>query len=156
MRKQNIFKVRATFYHCRRIFHHFKIQICLKKLKVSWVLLLLACVKDIDDNKLMVLYYMTPISREIYPFLNFEDAQCLTDFRIKTSDIFRLNKCLQLSENIACSQTSTFVSIKELCIFLNRLSYPCSTGSDPTEVYLIFIRFYILFSNIITDFSNGI
>ena len=125
-------------------------------MKVSWGLLLLACVKDIDDNKLMVLYYMTPISREIYPFLNFEDAQCLTDFRIKTSDIFRLNKCLQLSENIACSQTSTFVSIKELCIFLNRLSYPCSTGSDPTEVYLIFIRFYILFSNIITDFSNGI
>ena len=102
-----------------------------EKLKVSWGLLLLACVKDIDDNKLMVLYYMTPISREIYPFWNFDDAQCLTDFQIKNSDIFRLNKCFQLSENIACSQRSTFVSIKELCIFLNRLSHPCSTGSDP-------------------------
>ena len=31
-------------------------------------------------------------------------TQCLTEFPIKQNDIFRLNKCLQLPENIAYSQ----------------------------------------------------
>ena len=88
----------------------------------------------------------TPIGIfERFDLENFDDAQCLTDFRIRKNDIFHLKECLQLPENIVCSQRSTCESVEGLCIFLNRLSYPCRFtdmvplfGHNPTEICLIF------------------
>ena len=65
-------------------------------------------------------------SREIYAYWNFErfdlenfdDSQYLTDFRIRKNDIFRLKECLQLLENIVCSQRSTCESVEGLLYFL--------------------------------------
>ena len=100
-----------------------------------------------------MLLYDANKSREIYPYWNFErfnlenfdNVQCLTDFLIRKNNIFRLKECLQLPENIACSQRSTYESVEGLCIFLNTLSYPYRFtnmvplfGHNPTEICLIF------------------
>ena len=97
---------------------------------------------------------MTPNkSRKIHPYWdferfdleNFDDAQCLTDFRIRKNDIFCLKECLQLPENIDCSSRSACESVEGLRIFINRLSYPCRCtdiiplfGRNPTEICLTF------------------
>ena len=115
-------------------------------------MLLYAYVEDIVDETEFILLYDANKSREIYPYWNFKrfdlqsfvDAQCLTDFRIRKNDIFHLKECLQLPENIVCSQRSTCESVEGLCIHLNKLSYPCRFtdmvplfGRNPTEICLI-------------------
>ena len=95
--------------------------------------LLYAYAEDIVGETEFMLLYDANKSTEIYPYWNFErfdlenfeDVQCLTDFCIRKNDIFYLKECLQLPENIVCSQRSTCESVEGLCIFLNRLSYPC-------------------------------
>ena len=115
-------------------------------------MLLYAYVEDIVDETEFILLYDANKSREIYPYWNFKrfdlqsfvDAQCLTDFRIRKNDIFHLKECLQLPENIVCSQRSTCESVEGLYIHLNKLSYPCRFtdmvplfGRNPTEICLI-------------------
>ena len=66
---------------------------------------------------------------------DFEDAQCLTDFRIK-KNIFRLlNECLKLHKNIVYSQISKFQLVEALCIFLNRLLYPSRFYTDMAPLF---------------------
>ena len=67
-------------------------------LKSVWEILLYAYAEDIVDKTEFMLLCDANKSREIYPYWsfetidleNFDDAQCLTDFRIRTNDIFRL------------------------------------------------------------------
>ena len=74
-----------------------------------------------------------------------ETWHCLTDFWIKRNYIFRLFKCLELSERTACYQKSRRNCISALCILLKRLSNPYRrkymvplSEQNPTELCLIF------------------
>ena len=59
-------------------------------------------------------------------------TQCLTEFPIKQNDIFRLNKCLQLPENIAYSQ---YIYIY---IYIYITDMVPQFACNPTKLCLIF------------------
>lgn len=80
-------------------------------------MLLSACAEDIINE--FTLLYTANKSRETYPHWkfekscseNFHHAQCLTYFPIKKNYNFSLNGCLQVLQNIACSQRSRYQSV---------------------------------------------
>ena len=63
----------------------------------------------------MLLYEIPYWNFERFDLENFDNVQCLTDFCIRKNDIFRLKECLQLPENIVCSQRNTCEPVERMC-----------------------------------------
>ena len=56
---------------------------------------------------------------------DFEDDECLAEFRVKKRDIPALTEALQIPDWISCNQQSKAEGTEALCILLKRFAYPC-------------------------------
>ena len=116
--------------------------------------LLLECHSEnvIDDEEFLLLYNEN-LSRDIYPFWNFErfdldlwdDVRCNIDFRFQKSHIFQLFEILNVPETLVTSQGTVCDGVESLCILLKRLAFPCRYtdmvpifGRSSVELCLIF------------------
>ena len=124
-----------------------------RSLKSVRDLLVASYAQDLIDDVEFLLLYNENMSREIYPYWNFErfdldlwdDGRCNTDFRFRKDHVFRLFDALNIPDRITTSQGTVCEGIEGLCILLKRLAFPCRYtdmvpifGRNSSELCLIF------------------
>ena len=53
------------------------------------------------------------------------DSECISEFRVKKSDLPKLRDALQIPDSFTCYQKSVSDGMEGLCMLLRRLAYPC-------------------------------
>ena len=99
---------------------------------------LLLCHDDgfLDDEELLLLYdeYSSRnpdfpyVSYEPFDLENFDESECLAEFRFEKRHIPNLVDALNIPETINCNQRSICDGTEALCILLKRMAYPCRYG----------------------------
>jgi len=87
----------------------------------------------IDDAEFCLLYDLNRSDNLVFAHSQYEkfkledkdEAECISDFRVKKQDIPLLAEALGIPDTIRCNQGTICDGIEGLCIFLRRFAYPC-------------------------------
>ena len=117
----------------------------------------------IDDDEFVLLYDACysknpEILHKEYPTFDleeFDETDCVMDFRFKKHEIPMLAMALGLPERFKCNQGTVCDGIEALCITLRRFTYPCRY-SDLVPIFGRSVPELSMITTTVVDFIYGI